>query len=264
MGEGFRIKTMKLRGQISQGLLLPVDHFQELPKDIPFGEDVSDILGVKKWEIPEVNTSMGQALAPRPSFLPKSDEPRIQAEPTLIDALHGKPYYITTKMDGTSVTVYWDENGNIGACSRNIEIKDDKDSMIWEMIRRYGLDKKNYKSLMIQGELCGEGIQKNRLAIKGDRQWFPFDMYYIDTAKYATFPELELWCKENNIKPVPLEEQRDAFAYTFYEILLRAEGLYPSGQQKEGIVVRSWSLEGGMKDISFKVINNKFLLKDKD
>ena len=57
MGEGFRLKTMRFRGQISQGLLLPLSQFPEIPADVPLGTDVSVLLGVKKWEIEERATT---------------------------------------------------------------------------------------------------------------------------------------------------------------------------------------------------------------
>ena len=53
MGEGFRLRTMKFRGQISQELLLPINQFSELPLDIELGADVTEALGVRKWEIEE-------------------------------------------------------------------------------------------------------------------------------------------------------------------------------------------------------------------
>jgi RNA ligase (TIGR02306 family) len=103
-GRGFRIRTMKLRGQLSQGLILPIDEFPEL-KGYTLGDDVTDLLGVKKWYMPEVATGSGTSIGNRPFGIPASDEIRIQSATELLDVLRGKPYYITTKMDGTSCIV---------------------------------------------------------------------------------------------------------------------------------------------------------------
>ena len=57
MGEGFRLRTMRFRGQISQGLLLPVSQFPEIPAGAELGADVTEMLGVRKWEIEEKVTT---------------------------------------------------------------------------------------------------------------------------------------------------------------------------------------------------------------
>ena len=53
MGTGFRIKKTTIRSVISRGLALPVDAFPELA-GIAVGEDVTDLLKVKKWDSPEI------------------------------------------------------------------------------------------------------------------------------------------------------------------------------------------------------------------
>ena len=81
LGEGFRLKTMKFRGQISQGLLLPVGSFPAIPKDAQIGDDVTELLGVRKWEIEERATSGGSVIGTLPKDIPHTDETRIQASP---------------------------------------------------------------------------------------------------------------------------------------------------------------------------------------
>lgn len=102
MGEGFRLRTMKFRGQISQGLLLPVSSFAAIPGDAELGMDLTELLGVKKWEIKERITTGGTMIGTLPYDIPHTDETRVQAEPELIQAFAGLEYYISTKMDGPS------------------------------------------------------------------------------------------------------------------------------------------------------------------
>ena len=102
MGEGFRLRTMRFRGQISQGLLLPVGQFPEIPKDADVGDDVTELLGVRKWEIEERATTGGTVIGTLPYDIPHTDETRVQEEPELIQAFAGLEYYISTKMDGSS------------------------------------------------------------------------------------------------------------------------------------------------------------------
>ena len=111
MGEGFRLRTMRFRGQISQGLLLPISQFPELSSDVELGTDVTEILGVRKWEIEEKVTTGGTVIGTLPIDVPHTDETRVQAEPNLIDDFVGLEYYITTKMDGSSHSVSLDEEG---------------------------------------------------------------------------------------------------------------------------------------------------------
>ena len=101
MGEGFRLRTMKFRGQISQGLLLPVSEFPVIPADAELGTDVAELLGVRKWEIEERITTGGTMIDTLPYDIPHTDETRVQAEPGLIREFAGLEYYISTKMDGS-------------------------------------------------------------------------------------------------------------------------------------------------------------------
>jgi RNA ligase (TIGR02306 family) len=260
-GRGFRIRTMKLRGQLSQGLILPADEFPEL-SGYSLGDDVTELLGVKKWYMPEVATGSGTSIGSRPYGIPASDEIRIQSATELLDALHGEPYYITTKMDGTSCIVYYID-GKIGCCSRNNEIKDEKEALYWAPVYKYGLKEKLAalgKDVVLTGELCGPGIQKNKLRLPG-YEWYVFDWKDWDSGEYVPYTEMVKNCEALQVPCVPPEEVGDSFDYTLDELLQKARGKYPSGLDKEGIVVRH---SMAPHKVSFKVLNNDALLKEKD
>jgi RNA ligase (TIGR02306 family) len=259
-GKGFRIRTAKMRGQLSQGLFLPLDLFPEL-SGLGEGEDVTGKLGVKKWYIPETANAGGTIIGDRPGGIPASDEIRIQSALGLLDDLRGKPYYITTKMDGTSGIVYYID-GKIGCCSRNKEIRDEADALYWSPVYGYGLKEKlaKYgKNIVLTGEICGPGIQKNRLRLSA-LEWRVFDVKDWDAGSYVPYDRMLEICASLEVPVVPLEERGDSFSYTLEELLEKARGKYPSGLDKEGIVVRS-SLSP--KAVSFKVLNNDALLKEK-
>ncbi|MDR2094270.1 MAG: RNA ligase (ATP) [Treponema sp.] len=257
---GFRIRTAKMRGQLSQGLFLPLSLFPEL-EGFREGDDVTEKLGVKKWYVPETANAGGTIIGERPYGIPASDEIRIQSAPELLDALRGKPYYITTKMDGTSGIVYYID-GKIGCCSRNKEIKDEADALYWSPVYRYGLKEKlaKYgKNIVLTGEICGPGIQKNRLRLPA-LEWYVFDVQDWDSGGYVPYDSLLEICASLEVPVVPLEERGDGFAYTLEGLLEKAKGKYPSGLDKEGIVVRD---AASPKAVSFKVLNNDALLKEK-
>jgi len=260
-GEGFRIRTMRMRGQLSQGLLLPLDKFPEL-EGYAQGADVTEILNVKKWYIPETANAGGTIIGERPHGIPASDEIRIQSALELLDQLKGKAYYITTKMDGTSGIVYYID-GKIGCCSRNKEIKDEEGALYWTPVYKYGLKEKLAKlgrNIVLTGEICGTGIQKNKLRLAGI-EWYIFDVKDWDTGRYLPYEEAVKLCETLGLPLVPLEERADNFNYSLETLLEKARGKYPSGLDKEGIVVRDVKFP---KAVSFKVLNNDALLKEKD
>jgi RNA ligase (TIGR02306 family) len=260
-GQGFRIRTVKMRGQLSQGLFLPLEKFPELA-GYNEGGDVTEKLNVKKWYIPETATAGGTIIGDKPGGVPTSDEIRLQSALELLDQLSGKPYYITTKMDGTSGTVYY-VDGKTGCCSRNKEIKDEADALYWTPVYANGLKEKlaGYgKNIVLTGEICGPGIQKNKLRLQ-KIEWYVFDVFDWDSRRYFSYDQIREICSALGLQPVPLEERGESFSYNLETLLEKAKGKYPSGLDKEGIVVRD---AASPKGISFKVLNNDALLKEKE
>jgi RNA ligase (TIGR02306 family) len=104
--EGFRLRTVKLRGQLSQGLLMPLKIFPEI-EGKGVGDDVTEVLGVIKYE-PLIPAHLaGTVKGSFPSFVAKSDEERLQNLPGLFETCRGLEFEATVKMDGSSMTAYW-------------------------------------------------------------------------------------------------------------------------------------------------------------
>lgn len=268
MGEGMRIKTVTLRGCLSQGLALPLSQFPELDgKQV--GDDVTELLGVVKWDMPEIAGPSGTQIGNKPFGIPTTDETRVQSVDELRQELLGKPYYISTKMDGTSCTIY-KIGGKVGVCGRNYEFKDDGKSIMWKLFHKLGVVERLMAypdDIVIQGEFCGPGIQKNRIGLR-DYAFYVFNVFrYADTnMKLMNLEDMVKVCKDLDLTMVPIEETGDNFNYTLDELLEKARGKYPSGKDKEGIVIRPinpiWNMYLG-KSLSFKVLNNDFLKKEK-
>jgi len=276
MGEGLRIKTMRFRGELSQGLFLPLEKFPEL-HSAAVGENVTELLKIKKWELPEKVTTGGRQKGNKPHSIPTTDETRIQSNEQYLEQLAGHAYYMTTKMDGTSCT-YYHKDGEFGVCGRNFEyhepdaeeIRTNKGSPMWDFAYKFNLPEKMKKlnrSIAIQGEFCAPGIQKNRLKLT-EPNLYVFDIVDLDTLKYLSIDEIKNISETLGLDIAPVEEEGEAFNYTLPALLERAKGKYPSGLSKEGIVVRSKEnikIAGKFNSrISFKVINNEFLLKEED
>lgn len=272
MGEGFRLKTMKFRGQVSQGLLLPVSQFHELSDNLELGTDVSEILGVRKWEIEERVTTGGTIKGTLPYSIPHTDETRVQAVPELIKAFAGLKYYISTKMDGSSHSIGVDENG-FHVTGHNYEYKDDGNSSFYNFVNKQDYhdrivsykESKGLQSLVLQGEFCGAGIQKNRLKLTSP-EWYVFTV--IVNGKRVGLRQMLDICNELELTTVPIEEVGVDLPYrypTVESLLQRADGDYPKGGKKEGIVIRP--TEPVYSDLigtalSMKVVSNKYLLKN--
>ena len=271
MGEGFRLKTMRFRGQVSQGLLLPIDQFPEIPSDMGIGTDVTDILGVRKWEIEEKVTTGGTVIGTLPIDVPHTDETRVQAEPDLIGDFAGLEYYITTKMDGSSHSVSLDEDG-FHVTGHNYEYRDDGKSAFYELAKRDNIEEKlrkyyednGLKTITVQGELCAPGIQQNRLRLTKP-EWYVFTIR-ID-GKRVGLKKMQDVCAAMDLQMVPVEEVGADLPskYSTVEALLeRADGEYPKGGKKEGIVIRPTEPifnERISASLSMKVVSNKYLLK---
>lgn len=272
MGEGFRLKTMRFRGQISQGLLLPVTCFAILKENQNLGDDVTELLGVKKWEIEERVTTGGTTIGTLPYDIPHTDETRVQAEPGLIEEFSGLEYYISTKMDGSSHSIGIDENG-FHVTGHNYEYKDDGKSSFYELIKSLNIqeDMQNYveenklSTLTIQGEFCGPGIQQNRLKLVRP-EWYVFTIR--ENGKRVGLKRMQMICENLHLQMVPIEEvgyDLPSKYASVEDLLARADGEYPKGGKKEGIVIRptepvySELISGSL---SMKVVSNKYLLKN--
>ena len=263
-GEGFRLKTIKLRGQISQGLLTPIPA-SLLNVVVDDGDDVTGALNIVKYEPPVPAHLGGEIKGSFPSFIPRTDEERIQNYITSgeID-VRGKDAYITEKLDGSSFTAYI-RNGEFGVCSRNLELKPNDDNAFWQAAKLLNLhDKFVYinRNIALQGELVGPGIQGNLYGLKNRIIYF-FTGHDIDSGQRMKFGELKEVLETLKLPMVPVLEYSATLPQeNFVDTMLAyAEGksaLNPS-VEREGVVVR-----GLTEEFSFKAISNKYLLSEND
>ncbi len=270
--EGFRLKTIRLRGQYSQGLILPLKDAVEVMKrksDIrhvePLGEgdDVTEMLGIIKWDPPVPANLAGVAKGNFPSFLQKTDEERVQNLKNEYETWKGEDhkFYVTEKLDGSSATFYY-RDGEFGVCSRNLELERNEDNTFWKVAKELDLEAKLAKvgkNICIQGELIGEGVQKNRYNIKGHTVRF-FNAFDIDSFERMSYDEMtNLITEVMELQTVPVTAVPGFKLPDTIEDLLsmaEAKSVMNDKAEREGIVIRSAD-----NKISFKAISNKFLLK---
>lgn len=367
--KGHKLRTIKLRGQISQGLALPLS--AELLEKFATYEnvanrcypvwvekltetgfyiepqnatdlrelDLSEALGIEKYEAPLPAELAGQAAGLFPSFIQKTDQERCQnlkaeifgyteterqasdwvdvnvslpkdgayikgknaegkewtetwdsqeplgamthwAAMTVVPpkASPDDVYEITIKLDGSSMTAFH-RDGEVGVCSRNLQLKTDdcnKDNTFVRMFFDGGLNwalpalAPQFGNIAIQGELMGPGIQGNREELK-DFKFFVFDVFLIDHSRYAMPAEREDIMKAlyaagadpNKVTHVPVigtyAKLSDLGLHSIEDLLKFAEGPSIKHPIREGLVFKR--MDG---QFSFKAISNTFLAKEKD
>lgn len=291
----YRVRTIKLRKQISQGLVLPLSY---LKGDFNVGDDVTKLLGITKYDPQaEAEKQVTKTLTPTNSFLTpiiaflmrfrwfrklyakfvvqncafptdivkKTDEERIQNLPIAFEdwKRRATPFYATEKIDGCSATFFLYDN-KFGVCSRNVWLRREDNSYYWEVARRFQLEEtlrtlNNHfgaRTVVIQGEIIGQNIQGNKYKISG-YDFYVFNIV-VDGLKLDQEKLMNI-CKEHKLKSVPLIFKAYTLPDTIHELIEVSKGKSKllDTQDREGLVFRNYK-----ENISYKAINPLFLLKE--
>lgn len=290
----FRVRTVKMKSTISQGLCMRIDDFKiKSPRE---SMDVTDILNIKKYD-PEgekearlleqqneikfkrLNRFMkrykwyrvlklGKRKTSFPKFIKKTDEERIQRMPWVLNDEKETDFIITEKLDGTSLTVFLIKNPYkwmfwkptlFGVCSRNIHLVRPDNSVYWRIAKKYDMENKlksvfKGKDIIIQGEIVGAGVQDNKYGFN-DIYLYVFNVIF--DGKRINNSEMVSFCTNNELKTVPTLENTFKLPNSLDEFISFSNGQSSiSKNLREGIVCRNYD-----KNISFKVISPDFLLK---
>lgn len=289
---GYRIKTMKMAGVISQGIAFPLSILPE-GKQYNIGDDVTEILGIKKYEEPDpepIRTMKPHkkkwyektplmrfgwfrrlfeqkkcSKAFPTKYVSKTDENRIQTVPWMLKSKDG-PWVLTEKVDGTSGTFLMVKHGRkyeYYVCSRNLRLPENDGSIYWQVSDKYKLDTVLKKLLgethgewiAIQGECIGPSIQKNKYK-RSTPEFYAFNV--ITPEKRLGSVAAKDILKRFDINFVPIVGIAEVLPENVDDMLAKAHGksvLNPN-TLREGLVVRSWD---GQQ--SFKAVDPEFLLK---
>jgi len=235
------------------------------------GQDVSDLLNIKRW-VAEIPAELaGEVKGMFPSVIPKTDQERIQNLSAELEVwkTENLSWEVTEKLDGSSMTVYVID-GDVGVCSRNLDLKHNIDNSLWRAAYKHELPAKLAHSpinIAVQGELIGNGIQGNKYKMR-DQAFYVYDVYNIDEGRYFTPAERKEFVTEHKLNHCPVlaysAELVDTLGITNMDQILKfAEGKSVmgdiTGPEREGLVFKCHE-----KQVSFKAISNKFLLKGGD
>lgn len=300
----YRIRTIKLRGQVSQGIIFPIDILHHngwgpgwihlhgdgspieysIKKDtellensikLTVGLDVTDIIGVTKYEYPIPACLDGEVLGGFPSHSIKTDEERIQNLKERWDSgeLHQYQYFETEKLDGSSCTCFIYED-RFGIASRKLELAETKDNSFWKVARELEVEGKmrdymsyhGIEAMTLQGELIGEGIQGNKYKLKGQDLRF-FQSFFPVSYKYPPYDVFLKSMLDMGLNTVPISNRDFTLPKKFEDLLSYVEGSsLLADTQREGSVFVAANYPQDMQQgrMSFKVISNKFILKHKE
>ena len=275
--EGEKLRTIRLRGQVSQGLLLPVFNDKtgsylmimdievgEYSVTVAEGDDVSELLGILKYEAPVSAQLAGMARGNFPSRIIKTDQERVQnlTQEFSNGKIAQNRYEISEKLEGSSCT-YYIMDGVFGVCSRNLDLMEVLGNSFWDVARRDGIEEKlrllGY-DVAVQGELIGPGIQDNIYKINR-HEFYLFDIQFVGAMKYQEPIVRRIVATGLGIKHVPVIEIA-AHVGTMQEVIAMADGksaINPT-VNREGIVFKANS----ENRFSFKAISNAYLVKQKD
>ena len=308
----FRIRTIKLRGQVSQGIIFPISILKEVGElqtieeieetfpeackygldhswekvlildtllengdafiPIVEGEDVTNILGIKVYEAPIPAELAGKVKGGFPSHSIKTDEERIQNLMDHYEDYKKEEWIETEKVDGTSGT-FFVVNDHFGIASRNLELLETESNSFWKTARALNLEVKmksymmsyGLQALTLQGELLGEGIQKNKYKFKGQvirffRAFDPIKFQFIPFENFLEMMELM------GLDTVPVISKSYRLPDNFEDIILHADGksMLVEGPREGIVFVAKNPSYNDNGRLSFKVISNKFLLKHEE
>lgn len=270
-GQNMRIRTLRLRGQVSQGIcfplgILPPEWREKAP--LSEGQDVTEVLGISKYEPPIPTQLSGKVKGHFPSFIPKTDETRVQVLQEALSALAGLRCYVAEKLDGSSATYYLDD-GQLNACSRNLNLLEEPGNTLWQVARAAQLEEKlksQSRRLALQAELIGPGIQGNKYKLQKPALHF-FNAFDIEAYAFLGHADFMALMAELDLNPVPILETDYLLEADIPRLVEKSIGFSVLNPQtrREGIVIRplqeTQTAENGLGRVSFKAINPDFLLK---
>lgn len=209
-----RVKTVKLRGEVSQGLVVgspSIRAFLEAKGTEWPTSDLTSALGVEKYEPPEISCHAGN-LVRLPEGVPVYD---IESADNFLDVLGllmDSRVWVTEKAEGTNFSVTVDPSGSVFVNQRNYSISpiDGQEHDFWKAAREFGYIDAARKvqerlfsgqKVTLRGELIGPGVQKNIYRLKKR------EVLFFDVLVDGRYMDCDTWadiCSYFDMKTVPI------------------------------------------------------------
>lgn len=265
---GNKLRTVRLRGALSQGLILPIgDYLSVLAHDV--GDDVTELLGIQKWE-PPLDLGNSGVIGSWDYRVPKTDQERCQnLDPEFWKGNRDEfTYEVTEKCDGQSITLMYDGalQERIKVFSRNNEIS--VEPWMQDLLQPFRGYLQDHPTHVFQCELIGPKIQGNPYKLTR-RQLLTYDVFDVSTNQYMTPSSVLGLCQINGIPHVPVifesalrpESSNEALWVAEGESLIRdtpdtASSDDNKAPPREGLV---WKRNSPDR-MSFKAVSNAYLM----
>lgn len=245
-----RVRTVKLRGEFSQGIVFPLTVLPEPARGWQEGADVGAELGVKKYE-KEIVLSISGAPVKESTFphwlAPRTDEDNGLSNKRMALSVLSRPCFATLKLDGSSCTVVVEDGAIRHVCSRNLDIAESSSNAFWHAAKKLDISRLSGQ-WVIQGELMGPGIQGNQLELTEPTLY----VFQVRTpggiwVEHAGFPDTVPFLGR---APTTLEGCQE----------MADKQVLPNGKPAEGIVVRPVGVPSGGsgRPLGFKIINRNY------
>lgn len=245
----WRVRMARFKGVPSECVIVAAGEDEPA---MPNGYDLTEILGIKKYEKPIPAAIAGDVRGNFPSFIPKTDEPNFQRVRNLEELMTGWDWVATVKYDGTSCTAWVDEEGELHVCSRNLELKEFSASgagnVYWQAARKYGLERMP-PGFALQFEVCGPGIQGNPCGYT-ELQIRAFTLHDISRSERCHFGALVHFCQGLDIPMAEINACGHGYADPDTMRMLADSVRYQNGKQGEGVVIRSINSNWSIKALS--------------
>lgn len=259
----FYLKPKKFFDRTCLGVALPINLFPEFAMT-HIGYDVTDYLGVEKYEPPTSDNELRRYNFP--SWIPKTDETRLQSEPSLLKEILNEPFVATIKYDGTSATYSLDHtNDTFISCSRNFIVQD---GVYVDIAKELDIEKKlrqrKYCYYALQGEICGPKIGGNLLELSAPKL-FVFNVFDLQKREYLKHNHALDVIHDLELEPVrEFMVGTNFFEHDLSNITRMIESMTYEGTNNpiEGTVIRHLTNKFSRKlqgRLSFKIISNVFL-----
>lgn len=243
----WRVCMARFKGVPSECVIVKAMGAESLMVD---GYDCTEELGVTKYSKPIPAAIAGDVRGNFPSFIPKTDEENFQRIRDIESLMEGSDWVATLKYDGTSCTV-WNDDDGMHVCSRNLELKElaasGSGNVYWQAARKYNMDRIP-SGMALQFEVIGPGIQGNPLKLS-ELDVAAFTLYHYERRERAHYGALVGLCQNLEI-PLASVIAAGSGSISTDEIREISEQALYDDKPGEGVVFRSINSEWSFKAIS--------------
>ncbi|MEV6117245.1 RNA ligase (ATP) [Streptomyces sp. NPDC052109] len=252
-GEANRVKAVRLRGELSQGIVCRPEALADvdLPRAAAEGTDFAARLGITKW-VPPVPPTMDGDVESAPDLLPWVDIENIQRYPGIFTP--GEPVVLTEKLHGSAcLLTYVADEGRVyvsskGFGAKSLALKEDPRNLYWRAVRGHGVaeaaarlcERLGASRIGVFGEVYGAGVQDLSYGADGRREtlgYAAFDVSAEVDGRVRWLDAAELLQEE-----LPVVPRLYAGPYDIERVLEFASGRETvSGRGlhlREGVVIR--------------------------